>query len=79
MTVEELIEILSQFNPDEEVVIGMEQRYGSNFIMEIRNVYKRDVEPFDYNNDEPVNCVVITQGSEIGTACYETEDNEFYD
>ena len=81
MTVKELIDILSQFDSDDEVVVGMKQRYGSNFMMEVANVDKREVDPFDYDyeDDEPVSCVVITQGSDIGTVCYELEDSEFFD
>ncbi len=37
MTVRELIDQLEAFDDDMDVVIGMQQTYGSNFAMEIEN------------------------------------------
>ena len=75
ISVKELINELSQFDPDTKVVIGMVQKYGSDFAMEISNVSFEQIEMWDYE-DEP--CVVITEGKQIGSVCYD-DDDEFDD
>ena len=51
-----------------EVVIGMQQTYGSNFAMEIENcIDEYNVTTF---GDEDCRVVVITQGSQIGVVDY---------
>ena len=72
MTVKELIEILSQFDDDAEVVIGMQQRYGSDFMMEINSVTKENVDLWQGDEDDDVTAIVITEGSQIGSVGYET-------
>lgn len=68
MTVEELIDQLEGFDGDMEVVIGMQQTYGSNFAMEIENcIDEYNVTTF---GDEDCRVVVITQGSQIGVVDY---------
>lgn len=72
MTVRELIDELEKFDEDMEVMIGMLQRYGSNFAMSIcDNIEERKVEPF-YEDD--YNAVVITEGSQIGTVNYQEDE-----
>lgn len=68
MTVKKLIEKLQEFDEDMKVVIGMEQRYGSNWMMEIADVDELETEPFDNNNDSRI---VLTEGRQIGVVCYE--------
>lgn len=46
MTVGELISRLEDFDEDAKVVIGMEQRYGSDFMMEIDYVDEMEVDPW---------------------------------
>ena len=76
MTVAELIEILQNFDPDTEVVIGMKQRYGSDFAMEIVNVTTENVDSW-YGDECEV--VVITEGSQLGVVEYENDyDDEDY-
>lgn len=76
MTVKELIGMLSEFDPDAEVVIGMIQRYGSNFAMDIEDVSFEQVSMWD-EEDKP--CVVITEGRQIGTVDYDydVEDEDY--
>lgn len=86
MTVGELISRLEDFDEDAKVVIGMEQRYGSDFMMEIDDVDEMEVDPWDggygfskdddvddddeYADDRVFEAVVITEGRQIGTVCY---------
>lgn len=74
MTVGDLIEMLEQFDEDMEVRIGMIQRYGSNFAMNICE----DVEAHKINSfyDDDFKVVVITEGSQIGTVNYDDEEEE---
>lgn len=68
MTVRELIDQLEGFDGDMEVVIGMQQTYGSNFAMEIEScVDEYDVTAF---GDEDCRAVVITEGNQIGIVDY---------
>lgn len=76
MTVKELINWLEDFDYDAEVVIGMKQRYGSNFAMEIGNVSEKKVDSWD-TNEEDVPCVVITEGRQIGSVGYENEEEDW--
>lgn len=69
MTVKELINWLEDFNEDAEVVIGMQQRYGTDFAMEVEEVSEEKVNLF-YGNDDS-DYVVITEGEQIGSVCYE--------
>lgn len=68
MTVKELIEMLQEYDEDMRVVIGMQQRYGSDWMMDIAEVDELEVNPF-YGDNE--NRVVITEGGQIGTISYE--------
>lgn len=65
MTVGELINWLKDFDEDMEVVIGMRQRYGSDFAIEIVDVSKNKVSPF--YGDEVDGVVVIEEGGQVGT------------
>lgn len=72
MTVRELINQLEGFNDDMEVVIGMQQTYGSNFAMEIECcVDEYNVTAF---GDEDCRAVVITEGGQIGTVDYSEDE-----
>lgn len=73
MKIKELIEVLEGFDPEMKVIIGMVQRYGTDFAMEIEEVSVNKVE-FWNNHDD--NCVVITEGNKIGGVCYEDEDED---
>lgn len=69
MTVRELINWLEDFDEDAEVVIGMQQTYGTDFAMEIRNVSEENVNLFYGDSEDKF--VVITEGSQIGSVDYE--------
>lgn len=76
MTVGELIEMLKGFDEDMEVRIGMIQRYGSNFAMNIcEDVEEHRIRSF-YGND--FKAVVLTEGNQVGTVDYDDEDEEDY-
>ena len=77
MTVGELINWLSEFNEDAEVVIGMQQRYGSDFAMEVDEVSEEEVSSFWGDDEDNPQCVVITEGSQIGTVCYKRSDDDY--
>lgn len=74
MTVGELINWLSDFDEDVEVVIGMRQRYGTDFAMDIQSV---STETVDVWEDGESTKVVITEGNQIGGVYYDGEDNEY--
>ena len=68
MTVRELRDQLEAFDDDMEVVIGMQQTHGTNFVMEIENnLDEYNVTVFD---GEDCRAVVITEGSQIGSVDY---------
>ena len=69
MTVREFINWLEDFDEDAEVVIGMQQTYGTNFAMEIENVSEENVNLFYEDSEDKF--VVITEGSQIGSVDYE--------
>lgn len=69
MTVRELINWLEDFDEDAEVVIGMQQTYGTDFAMEIENVSEENVNLFYGDSEDKF--VVITEGSQIGSVDYE--------
>lgn len=71
MTVRELIDALEQFDDEAEVRIGMIQKYGSNFAMNIcEDIEEHNIRRF-YGND--IKAVVLTQGEQIGTVDYDDE------
>lgn len=69
MTVKELINWLEEFDEDAEVIIGMQQTYGTDFAMEIENVSEENVNLFYGDSEDKF--VVITEGSQIGSVDYE--------
>lgn len=72
MTVRELIDQLEAFDDDMEVVIGMQQTYGTNFAMEIENnLDEYNVTAF---GGEDCRTVVITEGSQIGAVDYSEDE-----
>ena len=74
MTVRDLIEMLEEFDEDMEVCIGMIQRYGSDFAMNIcDDVEKHKIRSF-YGDD--FKAVVLTEGEQIGTVKYDDEDED---
>lgn len=69
MTVRELIDRLECFDDDTEVVIGMKQKYGSDFAMNIDyDIDEYGIRTF-YGND--YKAVVITEVDQIGVVDYE--------
>ena len=74
MTVRELIELLENFDGDMEVRIGIQQRYGSDFAMNICN----DVEEYTINSfyGEDYKAVVLTEGRQCGSVNYNDYDYE---
>ena len=76
MTVRDLIDMLEEFDEDMEVRIGMIQRYGSNFAMNIcEDVEEHTIRSF-YGKD--FKAVVLTEGNQVGTVDYDDEDEEDY-
>ena len=92
MKVRDLIEELQNFDEDMEVKIGMRQRYGTDFAMDVEyDIEVRKIRAFwgsDYK------AVVITQGSQCGAVVYrdyeddndeddwdeeENDDEEYYE
>lgn len=74
MTVRELIEALEEFDDDTEVVIGMKQKYGCDFAMDVEyNIAEHNVHGFYEDNCK---AVVITEGEQCGVVDYDNEDGE---
>lgn len=72
MTVRELKDQLETFDDDMEVVIGMQQTYGTNFAMEIEsNLDEYNVTTF---GGEDCRAVVITEGNQIGSVDYSEDE-----
>lgn len=71
MTVRDLIEMLEEFDKDMEVRIGMIQKYGSNFAMNIVNdVAEHKIRSY-YGDD--FKAVVLTEGNQIGVVDYDDD------
>ena len=68
MTVRDLIEELENFDDDQEVVIGMQQNYGSDFAYTILDIEELPVKDWD---NEKEDMVVLTMGRQFGTVKYE--------
>lgn len=71
MTVGELKNILSEYDEDLPICIGMIQTFGSNFATELDVVDELMVDDWEYGKEKKV---VLTQGSQIGIVDY--SDNE---
>lgn len=67
MTVGELKAILTDYDEDLPVCIGMSQTYGSNFATELESVNEVEVDDWKYGEEIKL---VLTQGSQIGTVNY---------
>lgn len=76
MTVRELIDMLENFDDDMEVRIGMQQTYGTDFAMSIRDVEEYNVMAF-YGED--YKAVVITEGGQCGAVDYDGEHDDWED
>lgn len=75
MTVNELINLLQDFDGDTEVVIAEYQNYGSDFAYEIWDVSKTRYDNWnDDALDEDGTCVQIAMGSQIGTMCDDEDE-----
>lgn len=71
MTVRDLIEELEQFDGDTIVRIGMIQKYGSDFAMDIDyEIAEHRIHAF-YEKD--YKAVVITEGEQVGVVDYNDE------
>ena len=74
MTVRELIEMLEEFDGDMEVRIGMIQKYGSDFAMDIADdIAEHNIRTFYGEN---FRAVILTEGEQIGTVDYDDDDDE---
>lgn len=71
MTVRELINWLEEFDEDAEVVIGIQQTYGTDFAIEIEDISNENVNLFYGDSEDKF--VVITEGSQIGSVSYREE------
>ena len=69
MKVKELLNLLNDFDKDAEIVLGVEQRYGGDFAINIESVSTEKVAFYDGDTDN--HCVVITEGRQIGSVKYE--------
>ena len=74
MTVRELIDMLENFDDDMEVRIGMQQNYGTDFAMTIRDVEEYNVMDF-YGED--YKAVVITEDGQCGAVDYDREHDDW--
>lgn len=71
LTVRELIEILETYDGNMRVKIGMKQKYGSDFAMDINyDVEKHTIRAFF---GEDYKAVVITEGCQCGTVDYDDD------
>ena len=70
MTVRELKNILDNYDEDLEVVIGMQQTYGSDFAIGISDVDTYKVSDWDSFEDSE-EMLVVTEGRQFGTVKYE--------
>ena len=62
------------YDENMEVIIGMRQKYGSDFAMDIEfDIEEHNIHAF-YGND--YKAVVITEGSQCGVVDYNYEDEE---
>lgn len=74
MTVRDLINALEQFDEDMEVCIGMIQKYGSDFAMDIVDSVEEHTIRAYYGDD--YKAVVLTEGDQIGTVNYSDDEEE---
>ena len=74
MTVRELINMLENFDDIMEVRIGMQQTYGTDFAMSIRDVEEYVINAF-YGED--YKAVVITEGRQCGAVDYDGEHDDW--
>lgn len=74
MTVRELIDMLESFDDNMEVRIGMQQTYGTDFAMSIRDVEEYTINAF-YGED--YKAVVITEGGQCGSVDYDGEHDDW--
>ena len=70
MTVKEMINYLRQFDGNREVIVGEQQRYGSDFAYSISDIDELPFESFKEWEEER-EMVVINLGRQIGTIDYE--------
>ena len=73
MTVRDLIDELKNFDKDMKVIIGMRQKYGSDFAMDVEfDIEEHNINAFFGKNYK---AVVITEGSQCGTVDYYDDDD----
>jgi hypothetical protein len=65
MTVGELKEYLEEFDDDQEVCIGLYQKYGCDFTFDIDSVVVNDMRHFYGRHKEDI--VMIMEGCQTGT------------
>lgn len=75
MTVRELINALNQFDENMEVRIGMKQKWGSDFAMEISEEIEELTVNSCWGNDK-YKAVILTEGDQIGTVNYDGDDED---
>ena len=68
MNVQQLIEMLEEYDKDLPVRIGMQQTYGSDFAMNVTEVGVYGINSF-YGKDYLA--LVLTEGSQCGTVDYD--------
>lgn len=66
MTVGELIEQLENHDPDMEVMIGMYQTYGSDFVYSIPEIQERHINGF-WGVDDNEKHLLLIEGGQVGT------------
>ena len=70
MTVGQLISELECYGEDQEVYIGQQQSYGSDFVYNIGEV-SSDYKVNGFYEDDDDEAIIITLGNQTGTMGYE--------
>lgn len=74
MTVRELIEELENYDDDQEVIIGMQQNYGSDFAYTIPSGGVAELPVTDWDRDKS-DMVVLMMGRQFGIVDFDGEDD----
>lgn len=74
MTIEKLMQKLSQYDPQTEVYLGKYQRFGSNFIYDIKTIEEKTLEVWWENKRKKA--VILIEDEQMGTITDEQDEAE---